>query len=46
MLDCKKNADRINVDVPSNDGRHDPSDSGVKIETDVQLDSGGISCEL
>lgn len=46
MIDCKKQEDSVNTDVPSNDRRHEPSDSGVKIETDVQLNSRGISCEL
>ena len=46
MFDCKKKIDSVNTNVPRNNGRHEPSDSGVQIETDVQLDSGGTSCEL
>ena len=46
MLDCKKNASNVDTNVPSNIGRHEPSDGGVPIETDVHLGIGGISCVI
>ena len=46
MLDCRKKANNVDANVPSNNGRHEPSDGGVRIETDVPLYSGGIACVL
>lgn len=41
MLDCKKKASNVDTNAPSNIGRHDLSDGGVPIETNVQLGTGG-----
>ena len=38
MFDCKKKASNV-------DTTHEPTNDGVPdLETDVQLDTGGISC--
>lgn len=36
----------MDTNVPSNIGRHEPSDSGVPIETDAQLGTKSISCVI
>ena len=46
VLDCKKKASNVDTNVPSNIGRHEPSDSGVAIQTDVQLSTRGILCAI
>ena len=42
MIDFKKKATNVETNVQSNIERHEPSDSGVPIETDVHLSTGGI----
>ena len=42
MLDCKKQETNVETNVQSNIERHENSDSGVPIETDVHLGTGGI----
>ena len=46
MLDCKTQARNVDTNVPSNNATHEPSDGGLPLHTNVQLDIGGISCVI
>ena len=46
MLDCKTQASNVDTNVPSNKSRHEPSDGGVPIDTDVKLGATGIWCVI